>query len=111
LFATGYYLTADYIRVATKNSLPAGTDPRDPRHAPLHADVPEGVAPAYVATAGFDPLRDEGEAYARKLEEAGVKVTLRRYPGQIHGFLNILGAGHSALGAATEIAEVLRDSL
>jgi acetyl esterase len=111
LFAEGFYLTAGFIALATSTYLPAGTDPRDPRHAPLHAEVPDGVAPAYVATAGFDPLRDEGEAYARKLEDAGVKVTLKRYPGQIHGFFNVVGAGHSALAAVTEIAAVLRDSL
>ena len=111
LFAEGFYLTAGFIEVATKNYLPEGTDPRDPRHAPLYADIPAGVAPAYVATAGFDPLRDEGEAYAAKLQDAGVKVTLKRFPGQIHGFFNVIGAGHSARAAVTEIAGVLRDSL
>jgi len=111
LFAEGFYLTDGFIAVATENYLPAGTDPRDPRHAPLHADIPSGVAPAYVATAGFDPLRDEGEAYAQKLEDAGVKVTLTRFPDQIHGFFNVVGAGHSARAAVTQIAEVLRDAL
>ncbi|MEX0426768.1 alpha/beta hydrolase [Nocardioides sp. DS6] len=111
LFAEGFYLTDGFIAVATENYLPAGTDPRDPRHAPLHADIPSGVAPAYVATAGFDPLRDEGEAYAQKLEDAGVKVTLTRFPDQIHGFFNVVGAGHSARAAVAQIAEVLRDAL
>ncbi|MEP9382425.1 alpha/beta hydrolase [Nocardioides sp. KR10-350] len=111
LFAEGFYLTAGFIDAATRNYLPAGTDLRDPRHAPLFADIPDGVAPAYVATAGFDPLRDEGEAYAARLEEAGVKVTLKRYADQIHGFFNVIGAGHTARAAVTEIAAVVRGAL
>ena len=111
LFGEGFYLTSSFVEVATRTYLPAGTDLEDPRHAPLHAEIPAGVAPAYVATAGFDPLRDEGEAYARKLHEAGVTVTLKRYPDLIHSFFNIIGAGHTARAAVTELAEVLRASL
>ena len=76
----------------------------DPRVSPVLTDVPAGLAPAYVATAGFDPLRDEGEAFARKLAEAGVEVELRRFPDQIHGFLNVVGVGRSARAASAEIA-------
>jgi len=108
----GFYLTSDFIAAATDNYLPEGIDRRDPRHAPLYAEIPAtAVAPAYVATAGFDPLRDEGEAYAAKLDEAGVKVVHRRFADQIHGFLNVVGAGRTSRAAVLEIAQVLRDNL
>ena len=109
-FRTGYYLTSDFIDLAGSSYVPAGTDPRDPRLSPLYADVPEGVAPAYIATAGFDPLRDEGEAYAEKLSAAGVKVESSRFTDQIHGFFNVLVA-RSSRSATADIAEALRHGL
>jgi acetyl esterase len=83
----------------------------DPRVSPLLAEIPVDLAPAYVATAGFDPLRDEGEAYARRLADAGVAVELRRFPDQIHGFLNIVGAGRSSRAAVVEVAAALARGL
>lgn len=111
LFAKGFYLTGDFIAQADQTYVPGDVDPADPRLAPLYAEVPEGVAPAYIVTAGFDPLRDEAEAYAEKLRDAGVKVELHRYPDQIHGFFNVVGAGRSARAAVEEIAAKLRESL
>ncbi|WP_245750110.1 alpha/beta hydrolase [Nocardioides terrae] len=109
-FRTGYFLTSDFIDLAGSSYVPAGTDPRDPRLSPLHADVPARVAPAFVATAGFDPLRDEGEAYAAKLAAAGVQVETWRYPDQIHGFFNVLLA-RSSRAAAADLAVALRKGL
>ena len=63
-----------------------------------------GLPPAYVATAGFDPLRDEGEAYAARMQEAGVQVTLRRHPGLIHGFANMTAISRTARAAMLELA-------
>jgi acetyl esterase len=110
LFADGFYLTKAFMDLANECYIGSG-DPRDPRVSPLYADLPAGLAPAYVATAGFDPLRDEGEAYARRLVDAGVHVELRRFTDQIHGFFNIVGAGRTARAANAEIAVKLKAAL
>jgi acetyl esterase/lipase len=80
----------------------------DPRVSPLLAEDLSGLAPAFVVTAAFDPLRDEGEAYARALQEAGTPATLRRFPGFIHGFINGAGVSRTARDAVVEIAGVTR---
>jgi acetyl esterase len=77
----------------------------------LRTEFPPGLAPAFVATAGFDPLRDEGEAYARLLAEHGVQVELQRYPAMIHGFFNIVGAGRECRANAADIADRLKQGL
>lgn len=83
-------------------------DAKDWRASPLHAKSLKGLPPAYVITAGMDPLRDEGEAFAEKLKAAGVPVTAKRFDGQIHGFVTmgrIVQDAHAAIG---EIAGELR---
>jgi acetyl esterase len=79
------------------------SDYTDPRAAPLLAKIFKGLAPAFVLTAGYDPLVDEGLAYARKLEENGVRVTLVHMSDQMHGFLTmgrIIRASDTALEMA-----------
>ncbi|MFX0578696.1 alpha/beta hydrolase [Nocardia nepalensis] len=110
LFAAGFLLTADDIRWANTNYLPDGAELTDPRLSPLHGD-PAGVAPAYIATAGFDPLRDEGDSYAEKLAAAGVAVIHDRYPDLPHGYLNFLGIGGRAHQAALAAAHALETGL
>ena len=104
LFGRDLYLTQVFMDQVMDQYVPDPEQRGDPRVSPLLADLPAGLAPAYVATAGFDPLRDEGEAYARKLADAGVEVELRRFPDQIHGFLNVVGTGCSARAACAEVA-------
>jgi acetyl esterase len=107
LFGRGFYLTTEFMDLAVASYLPEPEDRVDPRVAPLHGEVTAGVAPAYVVTAGFDPLRDEGEAYARKLADAGVAVELRRHEGLVHGFLNWLENGEANRVANREVAAAL----
>ena len=64
------------------------------RHAPLQAADLSDLPPAFVATAGFDPLRDDGEAYAAALQAAGVPVVVRRFPDLVHGFASFDGIVH-----------------
>jgi acetyl esterase len=112
LFGHGYYLNTAFIDVCEARYLSADQDRRDPRVSVQYVEkVPDGLAPAFVATAGFDPLRDEGETYARTLAEAGVPVELKRYPGLMHSFFNIVGVGRSNRAAVAEIAAKLKAAL
>jgi acetyl esterase len=77
----------------------------------LRAEDLSGLAPAYVTTAGFDPLRDEGEAYAERMRAAGTPVALRRHPGLIHGFANLTAISRSSREAMSEVAGALRMGL
>jgi acetyl esterase/lipase len=84
--------------------LPPGGDPADPRNAPGRTEDLSGLAPAVIATAGFDPLVDQGEAYARRLAAAGVPVDYRRYDSLVHGFTAFGGVVPEARRACGEIA-------
>jgi acetyl esterase len=84
---------------------------QDWRASPLLAKSFSALAPAYVLTVGYDPLSDEGAAYAGKLEQAGVKTTHRHFPGQIHGFLTMGVAFPTTKLAISEIGQALQESL
>jgi acetyl esterase len=110
-FGTGYYLTTAFKDLARAAYLPSEDLWTDPRASVFYDDVPRDLAPAYLCTAGFDPLRDEGEAYARRLADAGAVVDLQRFPGLIHGFANMVGVGRSGPAAMAEVAAKLAAAL
>jgi len=107
-YAEGYGPGAVDMKRGWSEYLAEGVDPRDPLASPLHASDTAGVAPAFVLTAEYDTLRDEGEAYARKLIESGNLVQVRRYPGAVHGFFTMPGALLLARQALSEVAGFLR---
>ena len=112
IFGEGFLLTTEFIRLAEDSYLHEGHDRRDPKVSVYFTEkIPTALAPALVVTAGFDPLRDEGEAYARLLADNGVQVELKRYPGLIHGFANIIGVGRSNRAAMAEVVAKLKHAL
>jgi acetyl esterase len=108
----GFYLERPGMDKLAEWYLPDGTgNDHALASVGLRTSFPAGLAPAYVATAGFDPLRDEGEAYARLLAEHGVQVEAKRYPSMIHGFFNIVGVGREARANAADIAAKLKAAI
>jgi acetyl esterase len=112
IFGEGFFLTTTFMDLAETSYLLEHHDRRDPAVSVyFHEKFPPDLAPAFIATAGFDPLRDEGEAFAKLLADHGLKVELKRYPGFIHGFANLVGTGRSAPAAMAEIAVKLKRAL
>lgn len=109
--ATGYLLTSEMTAWFLSHYLGPGSDPGDPAVSPLFAEDLARVAPAQIITAEFDPLRDEGEAYAARLADAGVPVELRRLDGMVHGFFQMGGVTPVADTAVTEAAARLGAAL
>lgn len=101
---TGYFLDTPTMLWFGGHYLGSGADVTDVRHSPLLAESFEGLPPAVVVTAQFDPLRDEGEAYAAKLAEAGVAVDVHRYDGLIHGFIDMGPLSPAAADAVDDVA-------
>ena len=97
--AEGYFLTGDAMRFFAGHYLPRPQDSEDPRASPLRSGKLAGLARAVICTAEFDPLRDEGEAYAEALKRAGVEVAYFREPGMVHGYFG-MGAASAAAEAA-----------
>jgi acetyl esterase len=89
LFEEGFLLTAEEMRWFIKHYVADVERRSDSRISPLLSSNLKGLPPACVVIAGFDPLRDEGLAYAEKLEENGVDVTLQKHPGLFHGFWSV----------------------
>ena len=103
-----YVLTVSGLATMYAAYAPDPRDRLDPYVSPYLAEDLSGLPPALVVTAHFDPLRDEGEAYARRLREAGVPATLHREPGALHGFM---GSPDRMARVQAMVASALRDAL
>jgi acetyl esterase len=110
-FGDGYFLTDRHMDWYRDQYLTDPAQALDPRVSPLLAEDLSGLPTAYVAVAGFDPLRDEGIAYAQRLRDAGVQTVLRVHTGLIHPFSAALGAGRACAEATLEIATAIRFGL
>jgi len=113
--AQGYLVDRDTLEHDLKHYLSAGADPADPRISPLRAVDLRRLPPTAIHTAEFDPLRDEGEAYAERLKRAGVTTIYRCHPGMIHlfygmrGLIAYAGAAFALMGA--DIRSLLASAL
>ncbi len=105
--AEGYMLTRSSMQWFWQHYCPAASEQRQAYASPLRAESLRGLPPALVITAEYDPLCDEGEAYARRLQESGVSTRLLRYPGQIHGFMRRIHLFSEARAAITEMAQAI----
>jgi acetyl esterase len=109
LFGEGFLLTTPEMDWFDANYLEgSGASHEDPRVSPLYGEDLSDLAPAIVVTAALDPLRDEGEAYGEAMRAAGTPVTLRRFEGFIHAFVNLGGVNPACREAVAEIAGMTR---
>jgi acetyl esterase len=111
LNGTGYFLTRDDMKWFWRHYLAAPADGDDPYASPLRAPDLGGLPPAMVVTAEYDPLRDEGEAYGRRLQDAGVDTTIHRQDGVFHGFFSFGELLEGALVANAAAFTALRGAL
>ena len=110
-FAAGYFIDKRTIDWNNEQVLPPGFDRASPSISPLRARDFTGLPPAYVMLGGFDPLHDEGLAYAEKLREAGVAATVADYDDMIHCFIYLQTVLPQAREAVAEAAKAVRDAL
>jgi acetyl esterase len=109
--ADGYFLTRSQMIWFWDQYLPDVPRRTEPYASPLRAASHVGLPPAYILTAEYDPLRDEGEDYAETLRRAGVSVTLHRYGGLIHAFMRRVEIFDSAKEAIAEMGVALQNAI
>ncbi len=110
-YGQGHFVTEEMMEWFKRQYLGRPDDARHPYASPLHASDFSGLPPAIVITAECDPIRDQGEAYARKLQAAGVPVEARRYEGMIHPFFSLGGIVGVGATVVEDIAGALRQAL
>jgi acetyl esterase len=110
-YATDHFLTRDLMDWFIAQYVASAEEARHPYASPMNAPDFRGLPPAMVLTGECDPLRDQGELYARKLQAAGVPVEAKRYDGMIHPFFNLGGIIDAARTAMADAASALRAAL
>lgn len=110
-FGAGYFLERQTIDYFNAFYLPAGTDRHSPTVSPLCAKDFSGLPPAFVMLGGYDPLHDEGLAYAQRLMTAGVQVTIADYPEMVHCFIYLQTVVPQAHDAVTRAAHAVKQAL
>jgi acetyl esterase len=110
-FAEGYLLDMKTMQWFTKHYVGASADVKHPHASPLLAEKFTGLPPAFVMVAEFDPLHDEGIAYAEKLREQGSAVLVEDYPGMVHDFIYLVGVLPQASEALGTAARALKNAL
>ena len=105
----GYMLTRDLMKWFWGHFLNDENQSNEPYASPLRAENLSNLPPALIITAEYDPLRDEGQAYGKRLQDAGVKVMLSHYPGMIHAFIRMTARLDMANQALDEIADTFKD--
>ena len=109
-YGSGHFLTREGMDYFADHYLPSAVNRRQPWVSPLHTDL-KGLPPAFVLTAECDPLRDQGEAYAGRLQKAGVATQLKRYDGMFHPFFSLAGIIDGAKTALADAGAALRVAL
>lgn len=109
-FADDLGLTKDLMIWFWDQYVPSANDRLHPLASPLRAASLVGLPPAYLLSAGFDVLYDEGQAYAQRLRDAGVPVTEQAHPGMLHGFLHFSEPFTEAATAMTQLTTAMRES-
>jgi acetyl esterase/lipase len=110
-YADAYPLSRGLMAWFMGHYLGPGDDPADPRLSPIKAADLAGLAPAVIATAGFDPLIDQGEAYAKQLSAAGTPTVYRCYDALPHAFCAYASLAPAADAACREIAGLVREAI
>lgn len=108
LFEKGYFLTEEALAFYAKQYLPENIDKKEQYVSPYFTKHYKQLPPAYLITAEYDPLRDEGEAFAKNLKKAGVSVTHHRFPGMVHGFVSMVTLVEEARQAIQMICDTLQ---
>lgn len=111
LYGKDYYLTRDTVIWTLHNYLRHNEDRTNPYIFPLCAASLEGLPPAHIVTAQYDPLHDDGAAYAARLRDAGIPVTYQDYSGLMHGFINYWFCIDEAMEALRDLGAVIRGTL